>query len=508
MFGRLFGKSNQIYVNRRPQNRGPEKLVTNTNKARTDEDYRLLSLNEDIKEIGTVIFTDPNIPGIMKDVTGGDIDDLFMILDVVVNTPKSVIVIGGEHGTSANRYTSFINAIETDIYMKQLDSIATKNHCHFISQDRFISEYIDKLPNKDCYIFCPINRKIFDYTQTCTNVFMQGKGKMDFNVKMAYDENGINEQLITDIIAANSKITPIDSLISGTPIPISDIKHPFIDIAKKTALAKTLGLGGIKTFLYGFFICSGEQPIVTHKGNNYDAGVDFQDDLLKKLDIFPQSINKGNTSIPILNYIASKDENYKNMVIDLIIKYKNSDNIVDELLNGLIDNSGIKSKIKQLLDTPQGKDGMKPELKVMILVIFGFCYKICGQNLETIFYTQKEASEFGKNVDDIKEFNHIDVNQLIKSAKSSIMNSLFSNLQLWDLVGYHAFKKGSKFKETFVSKDVDVIKIKEQVKEHLAELLKNVRIGTSMGGSRRKKRTRDIRRTKRLRRNKRKSRRF
>lgn len=96
----------QVFVNRaNPRN----------NLSQSFEFQNYLKNNPNIER---VIFTDPNIPTIMmpvngKNVKGGDIDDLFMILDAIYNTQNTVFVIGGEKGSSEIRHESFMNALNS-----------------------------------------------------------------------------------------------------------------------------------------------------------------------------------------------------------------------------------------------------------------------------------------------------------------------------------------------------------------------------------------------------------
>ena len=488
-----------------------------------------------------VVFTDPNIPGLMKEVNGkpvvgGDIDDLFMILDVITTSKNTLIVIGGEHGSSEVRFKSFIAAIDQIPYIK---NIYQYNSCQFISESQFMANYI-KLGTYfgGYYIFCPISKTILDYLKNGKGIqiFMQGKSLADFNVKSSYDDTktiGNDEfikkeliPIIKDTQYPNGIIEPIDSLKSGTPIPISDIIHPFIDIAKKTALAKTLGLGGIKTFLYGFFVCSGQQNINTHLANDYSDGIDLQDMIFSKISYtIPESrVGKGNTSIPLLNYI-SKDKKYKTLVysyLDSLNKQKNTTSLLNKGKNGQPINTFVstllqllfpistsnsrllQSNIERLLSTPQGNQGfMDFGLQVMILVIFGYCYKVCGENLNHIFYTEEEATKLNKQIGEIKEFNHIDVNKLIETVNQNVLKDMFSNLQLWDLVGYLRYKPSPdpKLVDAYDKNDVKTVKI--TVNAYLKEMLGKINLAQT--GGRRKSKNRKVknRRTKNRRRSRR-----
>lgn len=106
-----------------------------------------------------------------------------------------------------------------------------------------------------------------------------------------------------------------------------------MDIAKKTTLAKVVGLGGVKHILHLLFICNGKDNITSHENNKYDNGLGVQKDLIAKFNItLPLTLNtKGNNSIPILNAI-SETEYYKNTVIKAITMYTENSNNFDIFL--------------------------------------------------------------------------------------------------------------------------------------------------------------------------------
>jgi hypothetical protein len=433
------------------------------------------------KSFERIIFTDPNIPTIMKPVSGkpvkgGDIDDLFMILDAVLNCSNTLIVIGGEKGSSINRYNSFIFALNNHKSLKYLKTAASINNNHFISVNRFIELYKDKskqLSNStnnfitDCFIFCPINESILDFATECVNkgrkVFMQGNTPYDFNVKMSHksdvsrddEDQNIRERVISSF--SPTGFTHINSLISGTPIKISDISDQFINIAKQTALAKVVGLSGIKNNLHNFFICNGDNNKQTHKANSYISGLSLQDKITQLVTNSDISLNetqtKGNTSIPILNHIETANtpitEEYKKLIyatlaLELKVgtsfggKSNSSDKKIElevkikTLLSAVFPEKNI-TNINKLLNTPQiNNNPLSSESKIIIIIILGYIYKICGENFNEIF----------KDDGTIKDFNEIDVEYLTRNDTngSKEIDKIFINLQLWDYVGFLAFK--------------------------------------------------------------------
>lgn len=423
-----------------------------------------------------IIFTDPNIPGIMKpvnniDVEGGDIDDLFMILDAVFNSSNTLIVIGGEKGLAKNstetksriRYQSFMNALEDELY--KIDEESQKNNVAFMCLDDFsntIKEY-------DCFIFCPINEKVLEYSLKCKeygkNVFMQGRSIMDFNIKNSYStkegENDVVKQLINNI--NNNNIQGIDSVTSGIHIGVNDIKHQFIDIAKKTTLAKALGLGGIKKFLYGFYLCNGDNENKAHSFL-YQNGLDFQNSILNILGTKIEGTHKGNNSIPFLNGINTF---YKRRVIECLRKEGDKiENLKKELFPSTISEK-LLNNIDNFLGTKQNPDNsnMKDELKVILIIIFGYAYKLCKENLTEIFDING----------DIKEFNQVDVNKLTKDDNLNEISNLYNNIPLWDYVGFLSYKDNTytdMFNKLLKSKDkVNIENLREVMKKSLSLLL-------------------------------------
>ena len=475
-----------------------------------------------------IIFTDPNIPTIMttvngNEVVGGDIDDLFMILDAVYNCDKTLFVIGGEKGTSQVRYDSLMQAFANNDLLNRVNARSILNKDKFVSMDDFINNYRHLIA--DCFIFCPINGQILDFTKKCFNndkkVYMQGQNKLDFNVKMSYscDCESSSEIVINNIVSSienknpvgfiiSGFITPIDSLVSGTPIDVSGIIHPFIEIAKKTALAKALGLGGIKKMLTGFFICSDVSGSTLysriHTDNGYKNGLEFQTKIINKFGLPDIKNNKneligskGNTSIPILNIIYGSEYG-KNILTMLRISDGIStfdiDTFITNVFNEINKNEINKNKINKnekfitniinLLKTQQNNNqSLHQSVKIIIVIIFGYVYSICGKNLFEVFDEN----------DDIKEFNRINVSTLTKDKEIEI-NKMFINLQLWDYVGFLAFNgQNSNIKDAFLKQDL--LTLKTAVNTKLKELMNQIPQvkpqvkpqGTSFGGKRTKR---------------------
>ena len=355
---------------------------------------------------------------------------------------------------------------------------------------------------------------------------MQGQNKLDFNVKMSYscDCESSSEIVINNIVSSienknpdgviiSGFITPIDSLVSGTPIDVSGIIHPFIEIAKKTALAKALGLGGIKKMLTGFFICSDVSGSTLysdiHTNNGYDKGLTFQTKITNKFGLPDIKNNKneligskGNTSIPILNIISGSK--YGNDILTMLrisdgISTFDIDTFITNVFNEINKNEINKNKINKnekfitniinLLKTQQNNNqSLHQSVKIIIVIIFGYVYSICGKNLFEVFDEN----------DDIKEFNRINVSTLTKDKEIEI-NKMFINLQLWDYVGFLAFNgQNSNIKDAFLKQDL--LTLKTEVNKKLKELMNQIPLGTSFGGKRTKRNKRRNKMTVRKRR--------
>ena len=443
-----------------------------------------------------------------------------MILDAVYNCDKTLFVIGGEQGTSQVRYDSLMQAFTNNDLLKQVKLKSDEKTDKFVSMDDFINNYRHLIA--DCFIFCPINGQILDFTTKCFNknkkVYMQGQNKLDFNVKMSYSCENQSEIVINNIVnSINKSIIPIDSLVSGTPINVSDIiPHPFITIAKKTALAKALGLGGIKKILTGFFICNDVSGLTLysdiHKSNGYDKGLTFQTIIINKFGLPDIKNNKneligskGNTSIPILNIIYGSDYG-KNIFKMLGISddtnlnsNTNSEFNINTFISEVFDkNDTLTPNINKLLNTVQGNNqSLHITVKIIIVIIFGYIYSICGNNLNEVFDDAGNIKEFNRidvtklTTIDVTKLTTIDVTKLTKEKEEQI-NKMFANLQLWDYVGFLAFNS----KNEDINKNADITKafessdlhnLKRTVAEKLNRLMKQIPAGTSFGGKRTKR---------------------